>query len=470
MQAPLEPVQRAFDRLKLAANTSPFPTAEVREDRLDRLDKLVVQYRDAFVVAISADFGTRSRAETLSADVLLTIQAIRDARRNVRSWMRKQPVLPNPFFLPSSAFIEFLPRGVIGVIAPWNYPVNLALGPLAGVLAAGNRALVKPSELTPKTSALIAKAVAEFFSAEEIAVVTGGPEVARAVTALPLDGLVFTGSTPVGKLVAAAAAQHLTPVTLELGGKSPALIHPSYDLARAAERVVVGKLFNGGQTCIAPDYVLVPKGSEGRFLAEASKAVARCYPRLEGFTSIINDRAKARLEGLVDDARSKGARVELLAAPVGGRVMAPVALLGVTAEMRVSHEEIFGPVLPIELYDTLDEAIDRINARPRPLAFYYFDEDLGRADGVLSRVVSGGASLNDTLVHFAQEHLPFGGVGASGVGAYHGFKGFETFSHARSVLVASSLSPARKVMTPPIGAFVERALDLMIRGLTQLRG
>ncbi|MDP1917903.1 MAG: coniferyl aldehyde dehydrogenase [Myxococcales bacterium] len=468
MQAPVPPVQRAYDRLKQAAVGA--PSFDARDDRLERLERLMVERRDDFVRTISEDFGRRARVETLSTDVLLTVDAIRYARRHLREWMKRRPVRPHPFFLPSSAYVEHRPRGVVGIIAPWNYPVNLAFGPLAAAFAAGNRVLVKPSELTPKTSALMQDAIAERFSADEVAVVTGGADVARAVTELPLDALLFTGSTAVGKLVAQAAAKNLTPVTLELGGKSPALVHSSFDLATAAERIVLGKLFNGGQTCIAPDYALVPRGSEGRFVAELKKAVARGYPRLDGMSSLITERGHARLLAIVEDARAKGARVETLGdfSP-GGRVMSPVALLDVTDDMLAMQEELFGPVLPIETYDSLDGAIARINARPHPLAFYYFDDDALRADEVLSKVTSGGACVNDTLVHFAQETLPFGGVGASGLGAYHGRAGFETFSHARSVLMASRLSPARRLLAPPLGGFIEKALEVLVRGASALQ-
>lgn len=464
-------VQAAYEKLRRAQQRAPFPSAEERDDWLARLERLLVKHRDEFCRAIDEDFGLRSRGESLSADVLLTLDGVRDARKNLRAWMQRRPVAPHPLFRPSRAFVELLPKGVVAVIAPWNYPVNLALGPLAGALAAGNRCLVKPSELTPRTSALIASAVAETFTVEEVAVVEGGPDVAEAVTRLPLDHLLFTGSTHIGRKVAKACAENLVPVTLELGGKSPALVHESYDLERAAERIAVGKLFNGGQTCIAPDYALVPAGREQALVAAFKRAADKAYPRLEGFTSIATDRAHSRLVGLVADAKAKGAQVvELGALAKAGRVMSPVVLVGVTDEMAVMQEEIFGPILPIETYASLDEAVERIAARPRPLAFYYFDDDARRCDDVLKRVTSGGACLNDCLVHFAQENLPFGGVGPSGMGAYHGVTGFETFSHARSVLDASLVSPARQVLKPPFGKMVETSLEVLISGAKSLFG
>jgi coniferyl-aldehyde dehydrogenase len=462
-------VRAAFDTLHSASRRDPFPTADEREDRLKRLETLMVRHRNDLVAAISDDFGFRSKTETLSADVLLVIDAVRDARKHLRGWMRRRPARPHPLFAPSRAWVEPVPKGVVGVIAPWNYPVNLALGPLAGVLAAGNRALVKPSEATPRTSSLLRYAVADFFSAEEVAVVEGGPEVSRALTALPLDHLLFTGSTQVGRLVALAAAEHLVPVTLELGGKSPVLVHADADLEQAAERVAVGKLFNAGQTCIAPDYVLVPRGRERAFAAAFCKAVARLAPRLEGVTSLASDKGLRRVTALLEDARAKGATVEGANDLKSGRVMAPVVVLDVNDSMRLMQEELFCPVLPVEGYDSLDEAVARINARPRPLAFYYFDDDASRADGVLRRVPSGGACINDTLVHFAQERLPFGGLGASGSGAYHGQAGFEAFSHLRGVLSASRLSAARSFMTPPFGPVIDTALEFLIRGIRRLR-
>ncbi|MFT3707867.1 MAG: coniferyl aldehyde dehydrogenase [Archangium sp.] len=461
---------QAFAQLKQASLRGPFPTAEERDDRLARLEKLLVAERETFVKAIAEDFSGRSRGETLSADVLLTLDGVRYARKHLREWMRRKAVNPNPLFLPSRAWIEYLPRGVVAVIAPWNYPVNLALGPLACALAAGNRVLLKPSEITSRTAEAIARAIGDHFSADEVTVVTGGADVARAITELPLDGILFTGSTQVGRLVAQAAAKNLVPVTLELGGKSPALIHPEYDLTRAAERVVVGKLFNGGQTCIAPDYAMVKRGSEDRFVGQLRAAVDKHYPRLEGLTAIVNERMQKRLESLIADARKQGAQIVPLADSGAGRVMAPVAVLGATDQMAVMQEEIFGPILPVETFETIDEALARINARPRPLAFYYFDDSASRVDEVLPRVTSGGAAVNDCLVHFAQEELPFGGVGPSGIGSYHGFKGFETFSHARSVLASSPLSAARNIMKPPYGTLVDRSLEALIRRLEMLRG
>jgi len=463
----------AYERLRRAQRHSPNPTADERTDWLERLERLLVTHKQAFVSAIDADFGGRSSHETLLADVLLTLDTVRSAKRSVESWMESTPVRPSKYFLPSRAMIETMPKGVVGIISPWNYPVNLAFAPLAAALAAGNRVLLKPSELTPRTSELIARTVRETFTAEEVVVLEGDAEVAKQLCALPLDHLFFTGSTAVGKMVAAAAAVNLTPVTLELGGKSPALVHADYPIAKAAARIAVGKMFNAGQTCIAPDYVLIADGRESEFVSAFRAAAKAAYPRLDGgqYSSVVSDRHLARLEGLLADAQSQGARVEPVFPDekVQGRRMPPVLVLGATSEMKLMQEEIFGPILPIRTHKNLDGAIDEINGRPRPLSFYYFDEDLDRATGVLSRTISGGACLNDTLVHFAQEDLPFGGVGASGMGAYHGRAGYDVFSHTRGVLIASAMSPARQLQSPPYGRVLDTALEVLIGGAGFLR-
>jgi coniferyl-aldehyde dehydrogenase len=463
------PTVQAYDRLRAAYRTQPFPTRAQREDWLERLEQMIRTNQEVFVEAINADFLGRSRHETLMADVLVTLGGAQEARRNVGSWMQKKSVRPKWWFLPSSSYIEYLPRGVVGIIAPWNYPVDLALGPLAGALAAGNRAIIKPSELTPRTSEAIARAVRDTFTADEVAVVEGGADVARELTSLPLDHILFTGSTHVGRIVATAAAQNLTSTTLELGGKSPTLIHPDYPLEKAAERIVIGKLFNAGQTCIAPDYVLVKEGSEQRF-AEAFKAVlARLYPDLANnpdYTSIANPKAYDRLKGLLADAEAQGAKLEPLAvlpAQSSSRKLAPTLVFGATDQMRLMKEEIFGPILPVQTYRSIDEALAYVNSHPRPLAFYYFDDNSRRVDDVLRRTVSGGACVNDTLLHFAQEDLPFGGIGDSGAGAYHGITGFQTFSHARGVYVSSALSQVGKLQAPPYGKLLDRALAFLMR-------
>jgi coniferyl-aldehyde dehydrogenase len=459
-------VRSTYERLLKGYRGNLNPTAEQREDRLDRLERLLMARADEFATAASEDFGGRSRHETLLADVVLTLDAVRVARKRVRQWMKPKSADVNPFFRPSAAYVETVPLGVVGVIAPWNYPVNLALGPLAAALAAGNRVLLKPSEVTPRVSALLASSLRDTFTAEEVGVVEGGPDVARAVTELPLDHLLFTGSTRIGKLVAKAAAENLVPVTLELGGKSPALVMPDYPVAQAADRLAVGKLFNAGQTCIAPDYVLLPRGKEGVFVEAFSDAVKERFGdpmRSPDFSALVSERDVRRAKELVQEAREGGARVvELGTLQEGSRRWPPTLVLGAKPGMRLLEEEIFMPILPLVAYDSLSEALEFVRARPRPLAFYCFDENIDRARNTVSQVVSGGAVVNDTLMHFAQEHLPFGGVGASGMGRYHGEAGFLTFSHQRGVLVSSPLSAARKVLAPPYGKLMDGAVKAVL--------
>ncbi len=459
-------VRSTYERLLKGYRTNSNPTAEEREDRLDRLERLLMSRADDFAKAADEDFGGRSLHETLLADVVLTLDSVRVARKRVRQWMKPRSAEVSPLFAPSRAYVERVPLGVVGVIAPWNYPVNLALGPLSAALAAGNRVLLKPSEVTPRVSALLASSLRDAFTAEEVGVVEGNHEVARAVTALPLDHLLFTGSTRVGLEVARAAAENLVPVTLELGGKSPALLMPDYPVALAADRLAVGKLFNAGQTCIAPDYVLLPRGKEEVFVEAFSDSVKQHFGdamRSKDYSAVASERAFSRMKALVAEAREGGARVvELGRVEEGSRRLPPTLVLGARPGMRLLEEEIFGPILPVLTYDSVNQALDAVRAGPRPLAFYCFDENVDRARQTVSQVVSGGAVINDTLVHFAQEHLPFGGVGHSGMGRYHGEWGFETFSHQRGVLVASPLSAARKVLAPPYGKLMDAAAKAVL--------
>lgn len=473
MQAPNETsaVRRAYDVLRKAANDKPFLDVDAREELLERFIRLFVKYENDIVAAISDDFGHRVRLESLTADVMIPLDAARYARKHVREWMQRRTVNTSPLFIPSHAFIEPVPLGVVGIISPWNYPVQLALDPAIAAIAAGNRVLLKPSELTPRSSALIEKMVSDFFKPDELVVVQGGADVARELTALPLDHLLFTGSTQVGRHVARAAADNLVPTTLELGGKSPVLVHQSFNLERAASRVAIGKTFNAGQTCIAPDYALVPRAKAESFVEHVKAALLKQHPNGEGFTTMASERGLERMKALVEDAKAKGARViETFKPKDGTRAFGPVILLDVNDDMQVMQEEIFGPILPVETYDTVDDAFARINARPRPLAFYYFDDDQERIDRTLQRVTSGGVVINDTLAHVAQEELPFGGVGASGMGAYHGVKGFETFSHLRSVLQASRASAAYNMLKPPFSGLVYKSVEVLIRGAKGLLG
>jgi coniferyl-aldehyde dehydrogenase len=447
-----------------------YPSHAVRRDRLDRLATLIDRHEPEIVAAIAEDFGVRPPQETRLTELFIVDVALRHASRHLADWMRSRRA-PTPLYLrPGRSWIERQPLGVVGIISPWNYPVQLALLPAVAALAAGNRALIKPSEITPCTSALLATLVARYFLPGELAVVSGGADVGAAFARLPFDHLLFTGSTQVGRSIALAAAENLTPVTLELGGKSPALIDDRADLSALSARLAVGKLLNAGQTCIAPDYVLIPRQRAEALTQALQRAVARLYPAPidnRDYASIIDERHYSRLTALLDDARAKGARlIELGAArgsATGGtRRMPPTLVLDVSDTMGVMQQEIFGPVLPIETYDTLDQAIERINARPRPLAMYMFGGSAGERRRVLERTIAGGVTLDDTLWHFSNENLPFGGVGASGYGAYHGERGFLTFSHQKPVFAQSRATPGR-LLYPPYGERFEATLRLLKR-------
>ena len=457
-------VQRAFDQLKSAYRMKPNPSYAERLDRLERLERLIIKAKEDFVSAADADFGGRARHETLTVEVMLSLEAVRDAKRHLRKWLRPRRAPTHPAYVGSKADVAIMPRGVVGILSPWNYPVNLALAPLAAALAAGNRVLVKPSELTPRVSAAIARAVRDQFTAEEVAVVEGGPDVARALTRLPLDHVFFTGSTRVGKEVARAAAENLVPMTLELGGKCPVLVQADFPVATAAERVATAKIFNSGQTCLAPDYILLPEGKQDVFVDAFKACVKDGWPNLPhdpNYTALVTDAAFARQQALLADATAKGAKAIAVAPGNDGRRLAPVLLLGVNDSMRVMQEEIFGPLLPVLGYRDLGEAEAQIEKNPRPLALYVFDENEQRAKETMARIPSGGACINETMAHFAQDALPFGGIGASGMGAYHGKAGFLAFSHERGVLSANPLSPAKFIFGPMAPKVLDRATDFL---------
>jgi coniferyl-aldehyde dehydrogenase len=447
-----------------------YPSHAVRLDRLNRLALLIDRHEPEIVAAIAADFGVRPPQETRLTELFVVDVALRHASRHLANWMRSRRASTPLYLRPGRSWIERQPLGVVGIISPWNYPVQLALVPAIAALAAGNRALIKPSEITPSTSVLLASLVARYFSPGELAVVNGGGEVGAAFARLPFDHLLFTGSTQVGRSIALAAAGNLTPVTLELGGKSPALIHANADLAALSARLAIGKLLNAGQTCIAPDYALIPRQRAEALVQGLERAVARLYPAPidnRDYASIIDERHYSRLTALLDDARAKGARVIEIgegnrSATGGTRRMPPTLVLDVSDGMAVMQQEIFGPILPVETYATLDQAIERINARPRPLAMYMFGGSATERRRVLEQTIAGGVTLDDTLWHFTNENLPFGGVGASGYGAYHGESGFLMFSHQKPVFAQSRATPAR-LLYPPYGERFEATLRLLKR-------
>lgn len=446
-------------------------SVERRRSDLEKLRKAIVAHRDELAAAIDTDFGQRSRQETSALELAPLVEGIRYLHRNVGRFMRPQRRGVALHFLPGSARVVYQPLGIIGIISPWNYPVGLALMPLATALAAGNRAMLKPSEITPETAEVTAQILSEIFPADQVAVVTGGKDVGTAFAALAFDHLLFTGSTNVGRSIMRAASERLVPVTLELGGKSPAIVEAGSPLGRAARRIAFGKLGNAGQTCIAPDYALVAEPEVAAFVSAYKEEVAKLYPDIAvnpDYAAIINDHHHARLRGLLDDARAKGAQVievgELKEGlrPTHPRTLIPTLVLDATDEMEVMKEEIFGPILPIVPYRSLAQAVAYVNARPRPLALYFFGPNGPGRRLVLERTTSGGVAINDTLLQFGQDDLPFGGVGASGMGAYHGPEGFRTMSHAKAVFTQAALN-GTDLVRPPFGRLFERVADYFLR-------
>jgi len=462
------PMRNHFDRLRDAAARDPSPPWPVRRRRLDALYALLHDSGDALCDAISSDFGHRAGAETQLLELFPSLEAVRHAHSHGKRWMRDERRSTSIWFLPGTSKIVHQPLGVVGIIAPWNYPVYLAAGPLVAALAAGNRAMLKLSELTPQTSALFDRLIRDHFADDEVVVINGDATVAAEFATLPFDHLLFTGSTSVGRHVMHAAADNLTPVTLELGGKSPAIVGADADIAHAAERIVVGKTFNAGQTCIAPDYALVAEHRIDAFVSAAQAVTARLYPDLANtpdYTTIVNARHFERLCGYVDDATAKGA----VAVPLSDakpdaakRRMPPSILLQTTAAMFVMQDEIFGPLLPVVPYRTLDDAIRYVASRPRPLSLYYFGHRRDDIERVLRQTHAGGVTLNDVILHIAQDALPFGGIGASGMGHYHGREGFLTFSKSKGVFSQSRLN-AIGLFNPPFGARFSRLIRLLLR-------
>jgi coniferyl-aldehyde dehydrogenase len=454
------------------SRTEPAPTLALRLDRLARLRAAVSENEARFEAAISADFGHRSSVETAIAETLLVLGEIRHAAKHLKTWMAPRRVATALQFMPAKNRLIPQPVGVVGIIAPWNYPLQLTLAPAVAALAAGNRVMIKPSELVPRFSVLLREVIAKKFDAGEMMVTGIEDEIAQAFAALPFDHLLFTGSTRVGRLVAEAAGRNLTPVTLELGGKSPAIVDRSADLDEAAARIAYGKLLNAGQTCIAPDYALVPQESVADFAAKLQAQMRRMYgtdPDNADYTSIVSDRHYVRLEALVADALAKGATVMQTAkaddaAWKSKRKFPPTVIVGATPEMTVMQEEIFGPLLPVVGYKDAAEPVASINARDRPLALYWFGRDDAARDEVLARTVSGGVTVNDCLFHFTQINQPMGGIGASGSGAYHGEWGFRTFSKLKPVFYRSPFNRLADLY-PPYGAKIAR-LEKMLRWMS----
>jgi coniferyl-aldehyde dehydrogenase len=459
----------SFQALHQASRREIDVPLALRRDRLDRLGALLERYCGNFEATISDDFGHRSAHETRFAEAVIVEAAIKLARRHVARWMAPKRVPTALHFRPGCNRILPQPLGVVGVIAPWNYPLMLSLSPAVSALAAGNLVMIKPSERASRFAACLSQAVREFFAETEMAVVEGGPAVSARFAGLPFDHLLFTGSAAVGRLVAASAAKNLTPVTLELGGKSPVIIDRSADLGLAARRIAFGKLLNAGQTCIAPDYVLCPAELQQQFVKLFFATAARMYgtePDNPDYSAIIDLAHYDRLQRFIADAADQGARIERRAerpeAWQAARKIPPCVVLATSEDVLVRREEIFGPILPVIPYQQAEEAIAYVNGHDRPLALYWFGTDQAARERVLRHTVSGGVSVNDCLTHIAQEQQPFGGVGESGWGSYHGEWGFRTFSKEKPIFYQSRLS-ALDYLMPPYGPAFDCAIRLLRR-------
>ena len=456
-----------LDKQKLAFRKSP-PDHEKRMESLKKLSDIIDENKDRLIEAVYKDFGLRAKEETLFLEIFPLQDEIRHAVKNLKSWSKRRYVQGSWFLLPSSAYYQFQPLGSVGIMGAWNYQILLTLSPLIDAIAAGNHAIIKPSEIAPASAAVIKEIINTNFPEDYIHCVTGDSELAKDFSSLPFDHLFFTGSTRVGKMIMAAAAPNLTPVTLELGGKSPAIIHSSYSVKRAVKRIMAGKLFNAGQTCVAPDYVVMQQSLNEEFENEAKLVVEKFYPQIlknEQYSHIINSDHFERLNALLRDAEEKGARVVKL----GGndkveesKRMIPRLVFNVTQDMELMQEEIFGPILPVLNTETVEEAVDYVNNNAKPLALYYFDENKKRINWLLRNTLSGGVTLNDTIYHLAQHNLPFGGVGASGMGHYHGYDGFKTFSKKRAVMHQKKFA-ASDFLHPPFTDLKKKLINILGR-------
>ncbi len=453
---------------KAAFNARPNPPWSERKANLQKLGKAIKDHSKEFQKAISEDFGNRAYEETTIAELLIIQGGISHALKHTKHWMRTRRAPTAMQYKPASNHIVPQPLGVIGIISPWNYPLQLAIMPLIGALGAGNRAMIKPSEYTPRLSDLLKRVLGTIFTEEEVYVATGGVKVAQAFSALPFDHLLFTGSTSVGRIVASAAAKNLTPCTLELGGKSPTIIDESANMALAVPRIANGKLLNAGQTCVAPDYVLMPEKNIDAFSDAIIKQAETFYPKVAGnkdYTSIIADSHYARLQTLLEDAENKGARIRVAGdddkQQLAKERRVPLTVVTNTSpDMKIMQEEIFGPLLPVVASETLEDSMSYIQSKERPLALYWFGEDKAKKAKVLNETISGGVSINDCAWHVIQEDIPFGGVGPSGMGAYHGEHGFKSFSHMKGVYQQSRFSQG-KALFPPYGPKTHKMLNLM---------
>jgi len=462
------PLKDVLTAQRRAFDAAPNPDYATRKANLQKLEKAIFESEQAFKDAISDDFGHRSQVESTLAEMIVIKAGIKHQIKHLKKWMRVRKAPTALTYKPSHNRIVPQPLGVIGIISPWNYPLQLAVMPLVGALGAGNRAMIKPSEFTPRLSELLKTVLASVFTDDEVYVVTGGVEVAQEFSALPFDHLVFTGSTKVGTIVAQAAAKNLVPCTLELGGKSPTIIDDSADMKLTTQRILNGKALNAGQTCVAPDYVLMPKSKIEDFADNFIKRAEDFYPTFAGnpdYTSIVADSHYSRLQDLLEDAENKGARIRVAGTDdkqqLAKERRVPVTVVtDTTPDMKIMQEEIFGPLLPIVASETLDDSLDYVQNHDRPLALYWFGNDKAKQDKVLHQSISGGVTINDCAWHVIQEDIPFGGVGPSGMGAYHGEAGFKSFSHFKGVFFQSRFSSGH-MLYPPYTDKTKKLLNMI---------
>jgi coniferyl-aldehyde dehydrogenase len=468
-------LNRILDTQRSAFKAEGPVALATRIDRIDRCIALLVDNQEAICQALNQDFGCRSKYATLMMDVMNSVGSLKYVKKHIKKWMKPEkrtPLVPLNF-MGAKACVQYQPKGVIGIMTPWNVPVNMIFSPLADVLGAGNRAMIKPSEFTPHTAELMQQLFAQYFEESEVCVVSGGPEVGAAFSSLQLDHIIFTGATGIGRLVMKAAADNMVPVTLELGGKSPVVVSEQVDINKAAESIITGKAMNGGQLCVSPDYCFVPQSKLEVFVRRCRDVIAEQFPTVQGnpdFTACINQRHFERVKAYIDEAREKGARIVPLC-PAGEEFSSPedhkIALhliIDPDDNLACMQDEIFGAVLNIKTYHELDPVLDFINARERPLALYYFGNDKVEMQRVLDETISGGVSVNNVAMHVACDDLPFGGIGHSGTGNYRGFDGFRTFSHARSIYKEGWVNLAKLGGTlPPYGQKIDKMLSSQIK-------
>ncbi|HLY38997.1 MAG TPA: coniferyl aldehyde dehydrogenase [Candidatus Binatia bacterium] len=458
--------QRVFALQRAAYLRHPYPSYEERRANLDKLERLLVDNADAIAEAINADFGHRAFEETMIAELFTSVDGLRDTRKRLRKWMAPQRRHVSVLFATGANHVIPQPKGIVGVVSPWNYPLFLTISPLTSILAAGNRAMVKMASNSQHLCRLLADKCRDLFPEDTVAILPGVR--AQDFSTLPYDHLIFTGSADAGRTVMRSAAENLTPVTLELGGKSPTIICDDFDVQEAASRILYAKFLNAGQTCLAPDYVLIPESKRDEFVAAAKKIMPERYPDTNepSYTSVIDDKSYKRLRATLEDARHKGAQVVSLVPGASFndalRKIPPHMVLDVTDDMVIMQEEIFGPLLPVRTYRNLDEVIQTVNAKDRPLGFYVFTNDKAKEEKLLYSTISGGVTINNCMLHVAQHDMPFGGIGASGMGHYHGREGFLEFSKLRPVFRNPRMSLLH-LFYPPYTGFTRRALGLLIK-------